>query len=46
MRKDLYTALAAVLIVILAGLSGCRQERECLTVLFTSDVGGRIRAFG
>ncbi len=46
MKRNLCTALAALLIAILAGLTACRQDRECLTVLFTSDEMGRIRAFG
>jgi len=43
MRALFYFFLIFVLFV---SLPGCRGEKGPVTILFTSDVNGRIRAFG
>jgi hypothetical protein len=32
--------------VSLVAVSGCREEKAPVTILFTSDVNGKIKAFG
>ena len=40
------TFLFFVMAMLLAAVSGCREEKAPFTILFTSDVNGKIKAFG